>query len=382
MPNVADSLLGLFHPKQERPPPAISAPKPATTASPPRRRNSARKSAPHGSHDGPSSAPWAIKDEDKKRGAGLLFFAYGQLSAIQKYLHEATDAAASFRALNPKLQIAIVSNNGTVDARVFSHHITPRPDLLFAGRPFANGADPMPRQWLTRLYYMAHSPYALTWALDSGVLACAGDGSKGAVQGFLDEAERTQFWGFDVAQANQAHGAAMYPHNWNILYRWTPRTSAMMRDWFLLQLRRGVATDDQKTLHAAEARQLAAGGLAVGQMPAEFATAFYSPLAGAKKFYPRITRSVRGRVHVVHHTKPATCAAANVHAGRIRQLLQRDKDRPIETLTNASACRKAVHGSDAPAKRCPYTSGASEHRAEGRGPKAVKLVPLKEGSLS
>ena len=117
-------------------------------------------------------------------------------------------------------------------------------------------------------------------------------------------------------------------------------------------------------------------------MPAEFATAFYSPLAGAKKFYPRITRSVRGRVHVVHHTKPATCAAANVHAGRIRQLLQRDKDRPIETLTNASACRKAVHGSDAPAKRCPYTSGASEHRAEGRGPKAVKLVPLKEGSLS
>ena len=75
MPNVADSLLGLFHPKQERPPPAISAPKPATTASPPRRRNSARKSAPHGSHDGPSSAPWAIKDEDKKRGAGLLFSA-------------------------------------------------------------------------------------------------------------------------------------------------------------------------------------------------------------------------------------------------------------------------------------------------------------------
>ena len=105
-------------------------------------------------------------------------------------------------------------------------------------------------------------------------------------------------------------------------------------------------------------------------------------LAAAKRFYPRITRSVRGRVHDGHHTKPATCAAANVHAGRIRQLLIRDKERPIETLTNASACRKAVHGSDAPAKRCPYTSGASEHRAEGRGPKAVKLVPLKEGSLS
>ena len=197
MPNVADSLLGLFHPKQERPPPAISAPKPATTASPPRRRNSARKSAPHGSHDGPSSAPWAIKDEDKKRGAGLLFFAYGQLSAIQKYLREATDAAASFRALNPKLQIAIVSNNGTVDARVFSHHITPRPDLLFAGRPFANGADPMPRQWLTRLYYMAHSPYLITWALDSNVISC----TPGAALAFLSSASSTGLWGYDMVTA-------------------------------------------------------------------------------------------------------------------------------------------------------------------------------------
>ena len=125
MPNV-DSLLSLFHPKSERPPTAIAAPKPATTASPPRRRNSARKHAPPSSHDGPPSAPWAIKDEDKKSGAGLLFFAYGQLSAIQKYLREATDAAASFRALNPKLQIAIVSNNGTVDARVFSRRASAR----------------------------------------------------------------------------------------------------------------------------------------------------------------------------------------------------------------------------------------------------------------
>jgi hypothetical protein len=27
-----------------------------------------------------------------------------------------------------------------------------------------------PRQWLTRLYYMAHSPFHITWALDSNVV--------------------------------------------------------------------------------------------------------------------------------------------------------------------------------------------------------------------
>ena len=161
LPNAADSLLTLFRQLYE------GARSRRRSRPPPRLRVGAIPSVRTTSREDPFLAPWAIQDEDNKHGAGLLFFAYGQLSAIQKYLREATDAAASFRALNPKLQIAIVSNNGTVDARVFSHHITPRPDLLFAGRPFANGADPMPRQWLTRLYYMAHSPYALTWALDS-----------------------------------------------------------------------------------------------------------------------------------------------------------------------------------------------------------------------
>ena len=68
--------------------------------------------------------------------------------------------------------------------RLFSLHISPRPDLLFAGGNVDEGQrrpDKIPRQWLTRLYYMAHSPYEVTWALDSNVVSC----SPGAASRFL-----------------------------------------------------------------------------------------------------------------------------------------------------------------------------------------------------
>jgi hypothetical protein len=103
---------------------------------------------------------WAVEGASSKRGVGLLFFAYGGTKQLGRFLAEASTAAASFRAHNPNLSIAIVTNNQTVDPHVFDVHIAPRPDLLFAGNIMRN--DNIPRQWLTRLYYMAHSPYAIT----------------------------------------------------------------------------------------------------------------------------------------------------------------------------------------------------------------------------
>lgn len=43
------------------------------------------------------------------------------------------------------------------------------------------------------------------------------------------------------------------------MYAWNDRTSTLFRDWFMLQLRRGITTDDQATLHLAELRGAAAG---------------------------------------------------------------------------------------------------------------------------
>ena len=78
------------------------------------------------------SAPsWSVAGEAKKRGAGLLFFAYGGQNTLGHFLQEAVSAASTFRAHNPKLSIAIVSNNESVSP-VFDIHIKPRRDLLFA----------------------------------------------------------------------------------------------------------------------------------------------------------------------------------------------------------------------------------------------------------
>lgn len=78
-------------------------------------------------------SPWSVDGEQAKTGAGLLLFAYGGKKTLSHFLREAQYAADSFREHNPNIAIAIVSNNASVDRRVFSTHIVPRADLLFAG---------------------------------------------------------------------------------------------------------------------------------------------------------------------------------------------------------------------------------------------------------
>ena len=72
-----------------------------------------------------------------------MLFAYGSDITLQHFLKEAMMAAASFRAIRlpdtSHIQIAIVTNNATVDATLFDLHIRPRPDLLFAGDPCPYG---------------------------------------------------------------------------------------------------------------------------------------------------------------------------------------------------------------------------------------------------
>ena len=215
----------------------------------------------------------------------MMFFAYGASRTLPHFLEEAVAAASSCRRLNPALQIAIVSNNVTVDRRIFTYHIQPRADLLFAGDTDNGGQnrnDNLPRQWLTRLFYLAHSPFKITWALDSNVACC----TELSASAFLAGAMKTGLWGYDIAHASQRDGA-LWPHNFNMVYRWNRVTSSLMRDWFLLQLQRGVATDDQKTLLIAELRlramaeQIRTGVLPgqrqplnIAQIATPFATAF------------------------------------------------------------------------------------------------------------
>lgn len=345
-------------------------------------------------------------------------------------------AALSFRHYNRNLSIAVVTNNETVDrftprgGLLFTHVIRPRADLLFAGSGLqavsgrsANARESMPKQWTTRILYMAFSPFEITWALDSNVYQCPNPLAHDAVHGFLLSAERTGMWGYDIAHANQHSRKGggpltkMYPHNFNIIYRWNERTSNMFRDWIMLQIRRGIGTDDQRTLLQAEYRQQrttpmsksssekvrhaasTAGtdssdahgrlgatlreyghranddadetdevdggdgsGLRVGQVPTEFAAAFYSPwMDRTGDFLPRVTRTLTGPAQIVHATPmkrgfpgqngPEWCMAFNAGRGKRRQLAQFSPAVgtpigrcPIVTLRNFTTCKSVLAG--------------------------------------
>ena len=153
------------------------------------------------------AALWAVPGEAAKLGAGLLLFAYGDATTLSFFLEEAAHAARSFKAHNPELQIAVVTNNASVDRALFSHVLRPREDLLFPGSPCPYEKDPAKaskcsgrrRQWATRLYYMALSPFELTWALDSNAISC----TPGAAGRFLAAAHASPpLWGLDIAHAS------------------------------------------------------------------------------------------------------------------------------------------------------------------------------------
>ena len=279
-------------------------------------------------------ARWLVQGEYKKAGSGILFFAYGgSKRTLRVFLHEAERAGRSFREHNPGISLAVVSNNGSVDYSIFDTHIIPREDLLFAGDTDNGGQkrpDKVPRQWLTRLYYLAHSPYELTWALDSNVFSC----TPFAAQTFLSLAHESNLWDYHIAHASQnvlGQGKAqdvMYPHNFNILFMWGEETSALLRDWLLLQLRQGVSSDDQKTLHLAELRFLRRMGnkFKVGRVVPEYGASFYNVIPSdgqLRSDRARVTPVLQGRVHVIHSTNRSLCEVFNSHTGRERQIMGR-----------------------------------------------------------
>merc|ERR1712216_683135 len=108
----------------------------------------------------------------------------------------------------------------------------------------------------------------------------------------------------------------MYPHNFNIAFRWCRQTSDLLRDWLLLNMRSGVTADDQKTLHVAEIRQRHLtrprdsdpyanpnARLLVGRIVPQFGAAYYNVINAsshrARADYARVTPTLVGRVHVL-----------------------------------------------------------------------------------
>lgn len=273
---------------------------------------------------------WMVRGELKKAGAGILFFAYsGSQRTLRHVVLRAERAGRTFREHNPGISLAIVTNNASVDFGIFDARIAPRDDLIFAGEG-DEGAEDLPTQTLTRIYYLAHSPYELTWALDSNAVSCV----PFAAQAFLSSALVNRLWGFRIAHPSQdlLSDITIPGGSLNMVYLWTEETSALLRDWLLLQLRQGVASDDRHTLYMAELRlkERTQGKFRIGKLAPELSASFFpiepegEPANGTTRpAEARITSVLRGAVSVIHSTQPITCDVINSNASLERQLLAR-----------------------------------------------------------
>jgi hypothetical protein len=152
---------------------------------------------------------------------------------------------------------------------------------------------------------MAATPFLVTLALDSNVQPCADLSALLAAAGRAD---------FDVAAASQHRSPArpgLTTHNFALLYRWSPKTEALLRAWLGLQLRKGASQDDQHTLTRALLALRRSHGLRARKLANAAAAGFHSvdPRAG---FYPRETRLLAGPVALIHWDRAPGEAAARL----------------------------------------------------------------------
>lgn len=209
-------------------------------------------------------------------GAGVLLFAYAESAqALASRLEAATASARRMKALSPRLRVALATNGEPVRG-VFDHIVAiEQRHVLDGGDPAAGKASessaptfrPVESQALTRIYYLARSPFALTLALEGTAIACAG-GVDAALHALLDSAAEGEGQ-FDVAVSTQMQTESSHAST-VLLIRANAATRALLRDWFVEHLNSGPTADPAPALARALARALAAGSLRRAALSSSF----------------------------------------------------------------------------------------------------------------
>ena len=166
---------------------------------------------------------------------------------------------------------------------------TTRPDGVF-------------RQWFTRMYYLAHSPFEYTWYVDSHV-AFFTTQLEQAFQDFKSS-------DIDIATANQSPNGFVC-HNFTILYRWNDRVQSLFVNWMLRQLDRGIPADDQHPLCEAMGCAGQSYGLKYGMISPKWVLAWLSLKWGENNEHwrHRTTQVLEGRPQICHSRD--VCEIAN-----------------------------------------------------------------------
>ncbi len=170
--------------------------------------------------------------------------------------------------------------------------------MLFSSQ--STRPDGIFRQWFSRLFYLAHSPFKITWYLDSHARV-----PTKRLAWALEEFERSDL-DFVVASSRTDRFKC---HNFNMMFSWNERVRTLFIDWLLRQLQRGVSVDDQLTLCNALACAGEKYGLKYGTISPSWAFAWLSLNRGKGNTWwkHRTTRVISGPAEICHSSEALLC---------------------------------------------------------------------------
>lgn len=250
---------------------------------------------------------------------GVLFCVYGN---DDKFVLEALQSAQQIHTLNPRLSITIATDSTVEFPRYVRRYALSYKQIWTGGR-----------QWFTRIFVLANSPYKLTLALDSHVTVCSTHLGSKLKSWYLSN-------DFDIA-FNLVHAPfkpfdthrRIVPHNFALVFRDNVATSALFKEWFLLQFRNPVG-DDQVPLAKALQRTFVRSA----RLAENFAAAFKSVHRERFGFFPRFLWLAKGEVFMLHSYNPRSlgkfesiCALLN-SSERARVLWQEKHSSPVSIL--------------------------------------------------
>ena len=242
----------------------------------------------------------------KREGFGVLYCAYSKdtNTSLPKFFKEAATSAKQLKANNPTISTAIITNANQEDVPdVFDHIIKVKDSMLFSGE--STRTDGIYRQWFSRIYYLAHSPFEVTWYVDSHAVFVTTE---------LEQAFREfEKLSIDIAVASSnPKSTHVVCHNFALIYRWNNRVKKLFVDWILEQLNQGIATDDQGTLCRALKYGKNGYGIMYAPISPQWAFAWLSLRPQSPALWRhRTTRVLSGKAHICHSSEGNLCHVAS-----------------------------------------------------------------------
>lgn len=249
----------------------------------------------------------ALHEPRGQVGYGVLLFAYsGSERTLESRLGAATESARRLRAMDYWLPVALATN-GEPERGVFDQVVAIEPRHLFDGgdpsaRAPSQGGDapfrPVRSQALTRIYYLARSPFALTLALEGTAVLCTG-GVSAMLRSLLDAP------GSDPNQFDLALSAGVHPRGRGastaLLLRANAASRALLRDWFVELVNTDPTGDPTPALARAAERRRAAGALRLARLNPSFIAQVQraGPERQARTIAELSVHGIEGAVHFI-----------------------------------------------------------------------------------